>query len=56
MMLNITENIKEIVQTLPEKVKLIAVSKTKPAEYIAQAYTAGQRAFGENRQIGRAHV
>lgn len=49
MMLNITENIKEIVQTLPEKVKLIAVSKTKPAEYIAQAYTAGQRAFGENR-------
>jgi pyridoxal phosphate enzyme (YggS family) len=29
-------------------VKLIAVSKTKPAEAIREAYAAGQRAFGEN--------
>jgi pyridoxal phosphate enzyme (YggS family) len=32
----------------PESVALIAVSKTKPAEAIREAYAAGQRAFGEN--------
>jgi pyridoxal phosphate enzyme (YggS family) len=32
----------------PAGVKLIAVSKTKPAEAIRAAYAAGQRAFGEN--------
>lgn len=36
-------------ETLPENVQLIAVSKTKPAEYIEEAYQGGQRAFGENR-------
>jgi len=30
------------------KVKLLAVSKTKPAEDLEQAYNAGQRLFGEN--------
>ena len=29
-------------------IALVAVSKTFPAEHIAQAYAAGQRAFGEN--------
>ena len=48
-MLNIKENIEEIVKTLPEGVRLIAVSKTKPVEYIEEAYAGGQRAFGENR-------
>lgn len=47
--MNIQENIRKIVETLPENVQLIAVSKTKPAEYIAEAYQGGQRAFGENR-------
>jgi PLP dependent protein len=32
----------------PGGVKLIAVSKTKPADAIREAYAAGQRAFGEN--------
>ena len=33
--------------------RLVAVSKTKPAEAVAQAYTAGQRVFGENYvQVG----
>jgi pyridoxal phosphate enzyme (YggS family) len=32
----------------PAAVKLVAVSKTKPAELIREAYAAGQRAFGEN--------
>lgn len=33
----------------PAGVRLIAVGKTFPAEEIAAAYAAGQRAFGENR-------
>lgn len=32
----------------PTSVKLVAVSKTKPAEAVREAYAAGQRAFGEN--------
>mgnify|MGYP001616551728 CR=1 FL=1 len=32
----------------PEDVKLIAVSKTQPAEAVAAAIAAGQRAFGES--------
>ncbi|MCL2778886.1 MAG: YggS family pyridoxal phosphate-dependent enzyme [Polyangiaceae bacterium] len=32
----------------PSEIKLIAVSKTKPAEAVREAYEAGQRAFGEN--------
>lgn len=33
----------------PESVKLIAVSKTKPAEDIEEIYSLGQRDFGENK-------
>lgn len=32
----------------PQTVRLIAVSKTQPAEAVAEAYAAGQRDFGEN--------
>lgn len=32
----------------PESVRLLAVSKTKPASAIREAYGAGQRDFGEN--------
>lgn len=32
----------------PTEVKLVAVSKTKPAAMIREAYAAGQRDFGEN--------
>jgi len=32
----------------PGSVRLLAVSKTKPAEDVAAAFAAGQRAFGEN--------
>ena len=32
----------------PTTVRLVAVSKTKPADAIREAYAAGQRAFGEN--------
>lgn len=33
----------------PESVRLLAVSKTFPAEDIQEVYSAGQREFGENR-------
>jgi len=32
----------------PEEVRLVAVSKTKPAAAIAEAFRCGQRIFGEN--------
>jgi len=32
----------------PEGIHLLAVSKTKPAAMLREAYAAGQRAFGEN--------
>ncbi|MFN5986567.1 MAG: YggS family pyridoxal phosphate-dependent enzyme, partial [Chitinophagaceae bacterium] len=35
-------------QLNPQKVQLIAVSKTKPNEDIIELYDLGQRAFGEN--------
>ncbi len=47
--MSIQEKIKDIVATLPENVCLVAVSKTKPVEYIEEAYAGGQRVFGENR-------
>ncbi|MCQ2285280.1 MAG: YggS family pyridoxal phosphate-dependent enzyme [Bacteroidales bacterium] len=40
---------RQIKQSLPQNVKLIAVSKTKPASDIQLLYDAGQRAFGENK-------
>jgi len=33
----------------PEDIRLMAVSKTVPAQWILEAYEAGQRLFGENR-------
>jgi hypothetical protein len=33
----------------PESVRLLAVSKTKPAGAVLEAFRAGQRLFGENR-------
>jgi len=46
--MGIAENIQEIVSQLPSGVRLVAVSKTKPAEALREAYDAGQRIFGEN--------
>ena len=34
----------------PDEIRLLAVSKTRPAADIEGAYRAGQRAFGENQQ------
>lgn len=45
----IRENITRLRASLPEGVKLVAVSKFHPAEAIREAYDAGQRVFGESR-------
>ncbi len=45
----IANNLKIILKTLPERVTLVAVSKTKPNVDILEAYNTGQRVFGENK-------
>jgi PLP dependent protein len=45
----IAERLLELRTSLPANVQLVAVSKTKPVSAIKEAYTAGQRAFGENK-------
>ncbi|WP_214070749.1 YggS family pyridoxal phosphate-dependent enzyme [Mucilaginibacter sp. dw_454] len=47
--MSIADNIKTLkTQTVPKKVSLVAVSKTKSVAEIQEAYDAGQRLFGEN--------
>ena len=46
--MSIKERLHDILATLPEGVKLVAVSKFHPAERIREAYDAGQRIFGES--------
>jgi PLP dependent protein len=47
--MTIADKIAQIKSKLPQGVRLVAVSKTKPAQLIAEAYAAGQRVFGENK-------
>lgn len=47
--MNITANLQQIKDSIPEHVTLVAVSKTKPNEAILEAYQTGQRIFGENK-------
>lgn len=42
------EKYQEILQDIPENVRLIAVSKLHPASEVEAAYALGQRDFGEN--------
>lgn len=47
----IGDKIASIKGQLPDSVRLVAVSKTKPVELIQEAYDAGQRIFGENKAM-----
>lgn len=47
--MSISTNLNNIKSQLPEDVTLVAVSKTKPVSDLMEAYTAGQRIFGENK-------
>ena len=46
----ISENINKVRASLPDGVRLVAVSKYHPAEAIREAYAAGQRIFGESHE------
>lgn len=47
---DVAANLQAVRSSLPEGVRLVAVSKFHPAEYIREAYNAGQRVFGESRE------
>jgi pyridoxal phosphate enzyme (YggS family) len=48
-MTGIKERLHTVIKSIPNKVTLVAVSKTKPNSDILEAYNAGQRIFGENK-------
>lgn len=48
--MDIQANLKEVLDQLPEGVRLVAVSKFNPNEAIEEAYKVGQRIFGESRE------
>ncbi len=50
-MSTIGEKIASIKGQIPDQVRIVAVSKTKPIELIQEAYNAGQRIFGENKAL-----
>lgn len=47
--MEIAKKLVEIKNELPNGVRLVAVSKTKPPETILEAYKAGHKIFGENK-------
>ena len=47
---DVAANLQAVRNSLPEGVRLVAVSKFHPAEYIREAYNAGPRVFGESRE------
>lgn len=50
MNVDVAKNLKEVLGNLPEAVRLVAISKFHPNEYIMAAYDAGQRIFGESHE------
>lgn len=49
-MFDVAKNLHEVLDTLPDGVKLVAISKFHPKEYIEVAYREGQRIFGESHE------
>ena len=47
--MKIHKNLDAIINSIPNDVKLVAVSKTKPIDQIKLAYDFGQKDFGENK-------
>lgn len=48
-MMDIVQNLRNIKDTLPDGVSLVAVSKTKPSSMVLDLVNAGQIDFGENK-------
>ena len=50
MMFPVKDNLRRVFDTLPENVRLVAISKYHPADYLMAAYEEGQRVFGESHE------
>lgn len=48
-MYDVAKGLREVRASLPDGVKLVAVSKFHPTEYLRVAYDEGQRVFGESQ-------
>lgn len=49
-MYDVKGHLHQVLETLPQGVRLVAISKFHPIEYIEAAYTEGQRIFGESHE------
>ena len=49
-MVDVAKQLHEVLKDLPDGVRLVAVSKFHPNEYLEAAYQAGQRIFGESHE------
>ena len=49
-MYDVKKKLREVLCQLPDGVRLVAISKYHPAEYIMAAYEEGQRVFGESHE------
>lgn len=49
-MYDVKGNLHRVLDSLPEGVRLVAISKYHPNEYIEAAYAEGQRVFGESHE------
>ena len=49
-MYDVKGHLKQVLGQLPEGVRLVAISKYHPNEYIESAYDEGQRIFGESHE------
>lgn len=47
--MSVKTNIEELIKDVPERVKIVAVSKFHPSKSILEAYNCGHKVFGENR-------
>ena len=54
-MYDVANNLHKVLGTLPDGVKLVAISKFHPNEYIEVAYQEGQRLFGESQVQELSH-
>ena len=49
-MYDVKGNLHKVLDSLPERVRLVAVSKYHPDEFVMAAYEEGQRMFGESHE------
>lgn len=47
---DVAKNLHQVLGSLPDGVRLVAISKYHPSEYIHEAYDEGQRIFGESHE------